>query len=155
MEKLDTILSDVLNAGIAIFRKGEDTVSKTLADLQKSFDALKKAGEKDKSEAAEKLRSQLDDLLKNTNDLTSKAEGAYKETLSKIEANYKEILIQADKILPKEQIAQVQKNIDELFKTIQEKMDTLSKAAKSGSDEEAKSKEASPSQSSGKSNTES
>ncbi|MDH5657138.1 MAG: hypothetical protein OEZ34_14590 [Spirochaetia bacterium] len=125
MEKLEKILNDVLNAGIAIFRTGEESLNKTISDLQKSFNELKERGSTDTSEAASKLRSKLDEVIQNLNDLSSKAEGSYKQTLEKVESNYKDILLQVEKLLPKDQLDAAQKNINDLMNTIREKMDSV------------------------------
>ena len=131
MVKLDKILNDVLNAGIALFRTGEQTLNKTISDLQKSFDELKARGASDTSEEAQKLRSQLDEIIKNTDALRNKAEESYKETLEKIETNFKGVVQQVEKILPKNELDSLQKNINELLNTIREKMDKLKSKEKS------------------------
>jgi hypothetical protein len=125
MEKLEKTLTDVLNAGIAIFRSGEASLHKVTTELTKSFEELKAKGEADQSEAAEKLRRLVGDLVSQMNDIESRAKTVSGETLKNLEITYKSILEQIQKVASPDQIASLQKNIDDLLTTIRNKMEEV------------------------------
>ncbi len=83
---MEKILHDILNAGIALFRSGEDTVATAVKDVQKSFDDLKDKGAADTSEAAVQLRKILDDVVTQVNDIGNKAGTTYSDSLVQLES---------------------------------------------------------------------
>jgi len=118
---MDKVLHDILNAGIALFRSGEDSVNNAVKEVKRTFDELKSKGAADNSEPAVKLRKALDDIVSQTNDLSGKAGAAYKDTQVKIADLYANAATQIEKLVPKDQIQAVKDKVDELAKVIKEK----------------------------------
>lgn len=130
---MEKILHDVLNAGIALFRSGEDSVNKAVSDIQKTFDELKSRGAADNSEPAQKLRKNLDDIVQQTNNLSSQAGSTYNETLVKIDELYQNAMTEIQKIVPEDKVNEFKDKIDELNKTIRERVDGLKSGGNTGS----------------------
>ncbi len=122
MAQMQKVLHDVLNAGIALFRAGEDSITNAVKEVQRTYDALKEKGAADTSEPAVQLRRALDDVVTQVNDLSSKAGTAYSDGLVRLEGQYKKVIEQIQQLVPKDQIAEVQAKIDELTKVIREKV---------------------------------
>ena len=130
MEKVEKILQDVLNAGIALFRAGEDSVATAVADVKKTFEELKTKGAADNSESAVKLRKILDDIVKQAGDLSNKASSTYEDTVKQLQDLYAKASAEIEKIVPKEQLEQIKAKVDELSKAIQAKVEEVTKTAK-------------------------
>ena len=128
MEKL---LHDVLNAGIALFRAGEDSVSKAISDVQSTYDQLKEKGASDTSDAAVRMRNLLDDIVSQANDLSGKAGSTYTEGLAKLEEQYTALIEQVQKVVPQDQIDQIKDKLDELTNVIKEKVSTATSGGSS------------------------
>lgn len=138
MEKVEKILHDILNAGIALFRAGEGSIASAVADVQKTFEELKTKGAADNSESAEKLRKILDDIVKQAAELNNKASSTYGESLKQLQDLYAKASAEIEKIVPKDQLDQVKGKVEELSKAIQAKVDELTKSGKaqdSGNDQ--------------------
>ena len=130
MEKVEKILQDVLNAGIALFRAGEGSVATAVADVKKTFEELKTKGAADNSESAVKLRKILDDIVKQAGDLNNKASGTYGDSVKQLQDLYAKASAEIEKIVPKEQLEQVKGKVDELSKAIQAKVEEVTKTVK-------------------------
>lgn len=122
MAQMEKILHDVLNAGIALFRAGEDSVNNAVKEVQRTYAELKEKGAADTSEPAVQLRKILDDVATQVNDLSTKAGAAYADALAKLETQYKALSVEIEKMVPKEQVAEIRAKIDELTKVIREKV---------------------------------
>lgn len=130
MEKVEKILQDVLNAGIALFRAGEGSVASAVADVKKTFEELKTKGAADNSESAVKLRKILDDIVKQAGDLNNKASGTYGDSVKQLQDLYAKASAEIEKIVPKEQLDQVKGKVDELSKAIHAKVEEVTKTVK-------------------------
>ncbi len=119
---MQKILEDILNAGIALFRAGEGSISKAVQEVQSTFEELKQKGATDKSEAAVKLRASLDDIATRANNLKDKAGSAYQEGLKQIEKQYENAVEQIKKLVPEEKVNEVKTKIDALRAAIKEKL---------------------------------
>ncbi len=118
---IDKVLHDVLNAGIALFRAGEDSVANAAREVQRTFDQLKDKGAADTSEGVVKLRKALDDIVLQTNDLSSKAGVAYTDAITQLETLYAKLVEQIKTVVPEDQLNQLKDKIDELQRVIKEK----------------------------------
>lgn len=130
MEKVEKILHDILNAGIALFRAGEGSVASAIADVKKTFEELKTKGAADNSEAAVKLRKTLDDIVKQASELNNKASSTYEESVKQLQDLYAKASAEIEKIVPKEQLEQIKSKIEELSKAIQERVEEVTKMGK-------------------------
>ncbi|MBW7857089.1 MAG: hypothetical protein H3C43_02025 [Leptonema sp. (in: Bacteria)] len=130
MDKVEQLLQDVLNAGIALFRAGEGTVNKAIEDVKKNFDELKAKGAADSSEHAVHLRKILDDIVKKAGELGDKANTGYGEAVTQLQDLYGKATVEIEKIVPKEQVDQIKGKVDELTKAIQAKVDEVAQTVK-------------------------
>ena len=130
MEKIEQVLQDVLNAGIALFRAGEGTVTTAIADVKKTFDELKAKGAADSSEPAVQLRKILDDIVKQAGDLNNKANAGYGDAVKQLQDLYAKATVEIEKIVPKDQLDQVKGKVDELTKAIQAKVEEVTQLVK-------------------------
>ncbi|MBI3396219.1 MAG: hypothetical protein HY042_10325 [Spirochaetia bacterium] len=122
---MDKVLHDILNAGIALFRAGEDSLNNAVKEVQRTFEQLKSKGAADQSEPAVKMRKTLDDVVTQVNGLSGKAGGAYNEAIVKLEGLYKQVADQATKMVPQDQVNQIKDKVDELTRVIKEKADQV------------------------------
>ena len=120
--KMQQTLENVLNAGIALFRAGESTISGAINEVQKTYDELKKKGAADKSEAASKLRASLDDVITQASSLTGKAEDTYQDALKALGENYNKVVEQINKVVPEDKYNQIKSKAEELQKAIKERL---------------------------------
>lgn len=127
---MDKIFHDILNAGIALFRAGEDSVNNAVKEVQRTFDELKSKGEADNSEAAVKLRKTLDDIVSQANDLNNKAGQAYGDALNQLQGLYTQASEEIKKIIPEDRVNEVKDKIEELQKVIKQRIDELGGTAK-------------------------
>lgn len=123
---MEKIFHDILNAGIALFRAGEDSVNNAVKEVQRTFDELKSKGAADNSEAAVKLRKTLDDIVAQANELNTKAGTAYTDTLNQLQGLYSQATAEIQKIVPEERINEVKDKIEELQKVIKQRIDEIS-----------------------------
>lgn len=119
MEKVEQVLQDVLNAGIALFRSGEGSVASAISDVKRTFEDLKARGAADTSEEAVRLRKILDDIVKQAGDLNMKASTSYGESVKQLQSLYEKATVEIEKIVPKENLDQVKLKVEELSKAIQ------------------------------------
>jgi polyhydroxyalkanoate synthesis regulator phasin len=122
---MEKILHDVLNAGIALFRSGEDSLNNAVKEVQRTFDELKEKGAADSSEAAVKLRKALDDVVQQANELSGKADATYSDSLKQLEELYANVLEQIKNIVPEDRITELRDKMDELNKVIKERVDSV------------------------------
>ncbi|MCB1327095.1 MAG: hypothetical protein H7A21_04055 [Spirochaetales bacterium] len=118
---MEKILHDVLNAGIALFRAGEDTLNNAVKEVQRTFDELKAKGAADTSDAAVKLRKTLDDIVSQANDLGGKADASYRQNLAELEKLYANAVEQIKKLVPEDRLNELRDKIEELMTAIREK----------------------------------
>lgn len=121
---MEKILHDVLNAGIALFRAGEDSLSNAVKEVQRTFDELKEKGAADSSEAAVQLRKALDDVVQQANELAGKADSTYTDSLKQLEGLYANVVEQIKNIVPEDRITELRDKIDELSKVIKERVES-------------------------------
>ncbi len=118
---MDKALHDILNAGIALFRSGEDSLNNAVKEVQRTFEQLKDKGAADSSEAAVKLRKALDDVVAQSNDLSGKAGAAYTDAVKQLETLYGTVVEQIKQIVPEERLNELKDKIEELQRVIKEK----------------------------------
>ncbi len=118
---MEKVLHDVLNAGIALFRAGEDTFKNAAKEVTRTYEELKSKGATDTSEPAVKLRQLLDKVVTQVNEIQVKADSNLKDVFSQVDAQYKQIVDQIQKMVPADQMNQIKDKIEELRAAIKEK----------------------------------
>ncbi len=118
-------LQDLVNAGIGLYKAGEENLQGFLSTLQKSFEDLKSKGAQDSSETAAKLRDSLDQTIKGVKDVSEKAEGNLKVVLEEAKKNYSQVFDQIKTFVGEERIADLNTRINELSTLIQERAGTI------------------------------
>ncbi|TGL58097.1 hypothetical protein EHQ58_11975 [Leptospira ognonensis] len=111
MEKL---VMDVVNAGIALFRSGEEKLKTAVVDLEKVYTDLKSKGELDKSPESQKIRDLLSKTITDAKDAIGKTNASYEEIVTKLQANYQSIYAQLDTALPPQLKEKAKQALDEL-----------------------------------------
>ncbi|WP_411822078.1 phasin-related domain-containing protein [Leptospira sp. 'Mane'] len=111
MEKL---VMDVVNAGIALFRSGEEKLKTAVVDLEKVYNDLKSKGELDKSPDAQKIRDLLNKTIADAQGAIGKTNASYDEIVAKLQANYQTIYAQIDTALPPQVKEKLKQGLDEL-----------------------------------------
>ncbi|HBS05268.1 MAG TPA: hypothetical protein DEA96_09900 [Leptospiraceae bacterium] len=120
-------LQDLVNAGIGLYKAGEENLQGFLSTLQKSFEDLKSKGAQDSSDTAAKLRESLDQTIKGVKDVSEKAEGNLKAVLEEAKKNYSQVFDQIKNFVGEERIADLNTRINELSTLIQERAETITK----------------------------
>lgn len=118
---MDKVLQDLLNAGIALFRAGEDTFNSVMQESKQRFEELKVKGASDTSEQAEELRKLLDDSLQQISSMTEKADSQYSESREQLEELFNSIETQIRQMLPEDQLNALTDKLKELGNLIKEK----------------------------------
>ncbi len=114
---------DVVNAGIALFRSGEEKLRTAVVDLEKVYNELKAKGELDKSPESQKIRDLLSKTLADAQGAIGKTNASYDEIVAKLQANYQAIYQQLDTALPPQVKEKAKQALDEL-KALIEKVKT-------------------------------
>ncbi|MFN3604391.1 MAG: phasin-related domain-containing protein [Leptonema sp. (in: bacteria)] len=130
MENLQKTLNDLLNVGIGFFKASEENVKKAMSEFEKIYEDLKQKGATENSELVSNLRKNLDDIVKQLNELNSKANQTFSDVSKQINQNYQKLAQEIEKIVPKEQLEQFKAKLEELNSTIQNKIDEFSKQFK-------------------------
>ncbi len=111
---MEKVLTDVVNAGIALFRAGEEALKNSVVDFEKKFNEIKQKGELDQSEQAVQVRDLLNKTIKDTKDVLENANGSYKDIITKAQTNFEDIYAQIDQALPENVKTQAKSALDEL-----------------------------------------
>ncbi|MCW7463238.1 phasin-related domain-containing protein [Leptospira limi] len=111
MEKL---VMDVVNAGIALFRSGEEKLRTAVVDLEKVYNELKSKGELDKSAETQKIRDLLSKTIADAQGALGKTNASYDEIVAKLQANYQSIYQQIDTAIPPQVKEKLKQTLDEL-----------------------------------------
>jgi ElaB/YqjD/DUF883 family membrane-anchored ribosome-binding protein len=116
---MEKVLTDVVNAGIALFKTGEEVLKNSLSDFEKKFNEIKQKGELDQSEQAVQVRDLLNKTIKDTKDVLDNANASYQDIVSKAQANFEGIYNQVDSALPEQVKTQAKAALDELKAVIE------------------------------------
>lgn len=127
MENLQKALNDLLNVGIGFFKASEESVKKAVNEFEKIYEELKQKGASENSELVANLRKNLDDIVKQLNELNTKANQTFTDISKQINENYQKIAQEIEKLVPKEQLEQFKAKLEELNSTIQSKISEFSK----------------------------
>lgn len=130
MENLQKALNDLLNVGIGFFKASEENVKKAVNEFEKIYEELKQKGASENSEVVVNLRKNLDDIVKQLNELNSKANQTFSDVSKQINENYQKIAQEIEKLVPKEQLEQFKAKLEELNSTIQSKINEFAKQFK-------------------------
>lgn len=116
---MEKVLTDVVNAGIALFKTGEEVLKNSLVDFEKKFNEIKQKGELDQSEQAVQIRDLLNKTIKDTKDVLDNANASYQDIVSKAQTNFEGIYNQVDAALPEQVKTQAKAALDELKAVIE------------------------------------
>ncbi|HMV41691.1 MAG TPA: hypothetical protein PK079_23495 [Leptospiraceae bacterium] len=116
---MEKVLTDVVNAGIALFKTGEEVLKNSLVDFEKKFNEIKQKGELDQSEQAVQVRDLLNKTIKDTKDVLDNANASYQDIVSKAQTNFEGIYNQVDAALPEQVKTQAKAALDELKAVIE------------------------------------
>ena len=128
---LEKNLQDILNAGLGLFKMGEENFQSALKAVEKTFEDLKGRGASDNSEAAQKIREVLDNTIKGVKDVQTQAEQNFNRVLAEAEKNYSQVLEQVRGVVGEERINDLNTRLDELATFIKEKAQTVAEQANS------------------------
>lgn len=128
---LEKNIQDILNAGIGLFKVGEQNFQTAIQAITKAFEDLKSKGAADNSEAAQKVREVLDNTIKGLNDVASQAQANFERVLSEAQKNYTQVLDQLKTVVGEDRIKDVNSRFEELASFIKEKAGQVNTAATS------------------------
>ena len=115
---------DIVNAGIALFRSGEEKLRVSIGDLDKLYADLKSKGELDQSEQAQKVRELLNKTITEAQDAIQKTNANYSEVVGKLQVNYQNLIQQLEGSLPpniKEKVEEAIAELKALLEKVQNK----------------------------------
>lgn len=112
---------DVVNAGIALFRSGEDKIKVAVTDFEKKFEELKAKGELDQSEQAKKLRDLLNKTIVDAKEVINKTNSSYGDVVSKLQTNFQSIQTQIETSIPQDVKDRAKNALEELKKLVSQK----------------------------------
>lgn len=115
---MEKILMDIVNAGIAVFKSGEEKLKTTLADLEKVYEELKAKGETDNSENAQKLRDLLSKTINDSKAAINQANTSYEDVLKTVNESYTNLANQIETMVPSEVKETLEKGLEELKKLL-------------------------------------
>lgn len=111
---MEKMIMDVVNAGIALLRSGEEKLKASVGDLEKVYTDLKSKGELDQSPEAQKIRDLLSKTITEAQAAVGKTNASYDEIVAKLQANYQSIYQQIDTAIPPQMKEKVKQALDEL-----------------------------------------
>ncbi len=130
MENLQKTLNDILNVGIGFYKASEESIKKTVSEIERIYEDLKQKGASENSELVTNLRKNLDDIVNQLNEFNLKANQTFGDISRQINESYQKIFQEIEKIVPKEQLEQFKVKLEELNTTIQNKISEFSKQFK-------------------------
>lgn len=111
---LEKNIQDILNAGIGLFKAGEENFKSALANVEKSFEEMKSKGATDNSEAAVKIREVLDNTIRSIKDVSERADSTFATVVAEAQKNYEQVLVQLKGVLGEERMRDLNSKIEEL-----------------------------------------
>ncbi|EQA46045.1 hypothetical protein LEP1GSC050_2989 [Leptospira broomii serovar Hurstbridge str. 5399] len=109
---------DVLNAGLGIVKTGQEGLEKAKAEFTKSFQELAAKGAADNSESSVRVREFVDKLLNEAKELTTAAGKGYEDTRVKVLEKYNQLVEEAKKLVPQEQVDAIKAKLSEVTETV-------------------------------------
>ncbi|EPG73432.1 hypothetical protein LEP1GSC058_3008 [Leptospira fainei serovar Hurstbridge str. BUT 6] len=109
---------DVLNAGLGIVKTGQEGLEKAKAEFTKSFQELAAKGAADNSESSVRVREFVDKFLNEAKELTTAAGKGYEDTRAKILEKYNQLVDEAKKLVPQEQVDAIKAKLSEVTETV-------------------------------------
>ncbi|MBE7438769.1 MAG: hypothetical protein HS115_09975 [Spirochaetales bacterium] len=111
---IEKSLQDILNAGLGIFKAGEENLQTALRYLESAFADLKSKGASDMSESAVKLREVLENTIRGVKDVTTQAEENFNKVLAEAQKNYAQVFEQVKTVVGEERLNDLNSKIEEL-----------------------------------------
>ena len=115
---VDTQIHDILNAGIGLFKAGEENFKSALENVEKTFEDLKSKGALDNSEAAVKIREVMENTINSITEVYDKAGSNFGMIIEEAQKNYAQVLEQIQNFVGEERIRDVNSKIEELAEYI-------------------------------------
>ena len=115
-------LQDILNAGIGLFKSGEENFKTAVVNLEKAFNDMKSKDASDNSDAAIKIREILENTLRSAKDVQSKAEQNLNVFMTEAQKNYSQVLDQVKKVVGEERICDLNTKIDKLTSLVKQRV---------------------------------
>lgn len=122
---LEKNIQDILNAGIGLFKSGEENFKTALGNVEKTFEELKARGEGDNSEAAVKIREVLENTIRSIKEVTDKTESNFSQVLDIAQRNYQQVLEQITKLVGEERVRDLNARMEELAEYIKKTTGTV------------------------------
>lgn len=122
---LEKNIQDILNAGIGLFKSGEENFKTALGNVEKTFEELKARGEGDNSEAAVKIREVLENTIRSIKEATEKTETNFSQVLDIAQRNYEQILEQVKKLVGEERVRDLNARMEELAEYLKKTTGTV------------------------------
>lgn len=126
---LEQNIQDILNAGIGLFKAGEESLQSALGAVQSAFEDLKTKGATDESDVALKIREVLDNSIKGVQEISSQAEANLNKVVSEAQKNYAQVLDQAKQLVGDERIADLNDRFEDLASFVKERSDEMNSVA--------------------------
>jgi pyruvate-formate lyase-activating enzyme len=117
---MEKIIMDLLNAGIGLFQSGKDGALTAKEQLEKVYNEMKTKGAADTSEAAVKLREQVDKVITDLKEFSSVAGKNYEETRVKIVDNFEKITQEIKDKMPEGKIEEIKQKINQVAESIKQ-----------------------------------
>ena len=111
---LEKTIQDILNAGIGLFKAGEENFKTAFETVEKTFEDLKSKGSADSSEAAVKIREVLDNTIRSIREVSTQAESNFSLVIQEAQKNYTQVLEQIQTVLGEDRVKDLNVKIEEL-----------------------------------------
>lgn len=131
---LEQNIKDILNAGIGLFKSGEENLQSTIQAVQAAFEDLKTRGAADSSEASQKIREVLDNSIKGFQDISTQTEENMNRVLQEAQKSYSQVLDQVKQVIGDERIQDLNDRFEDLAGFVKNKANDMAQAANSFAD---------------------
>lgn len=112
--RLEKLLMDILNAGIALFQNGEEKVKQSLAELDKIYQELRAKGEINQSMEANRVRELFNKTVQDATEILSKGEESRQQAFAKLQENFIRLSAEIESSIPEPLKAAAKNTLDEL-----------------------------------------
>lgn len=128
--ELQKTVQNLLNAGIGLYKVSEENLKRAITEFDKVYEELVQKGQQENSEMITNLRKNIDDIVKQIEDLNTKASQTLEDVSKQIQDNYQKLIAEIEKNLPKEQIDQIRSKVEEFIGNIQNQIQEVTKQFK-------------------------
>lgn len=107
-------MQDFLNAGLGLWKAGEESFRESREKVERAFSELKSKGAEDTSAGAEKIREALENTVRGVKDVSHQAEGNLGKALEEAKKNYSQVMDQLHNFVGEERVRDLNVRINEL-----------------------------------------